>query len=152
LAARIARLEDIEAIRQLKALYCEICDAGHDPERITGVFTEDGVWDGGRIGRAEGHAAIRALFERFGRELGFTQHMTMNPRIEVDGDRAHGSWYLFGPFTIREGNRATWQAARYEEDYLRTAEGWRIHRLTIRGPGFSADYATGWTRPQRDSS
>ena len=34
LQARIARLEDIEAIKQLKALYCEICDDDHNPDRI----------------------------------------------------------------------------------------------------------------------
>ncbi len=39
LEARITRLEDIEAIKQLKARYCEICDDDHDPERITSVFT-----------------------------------------------------------------------------------------------------------------
>src|SRR5262245_34363360 len=37
---RITRLEDIEAIKQLKARYCEICDDNHNPDRITSVFTE----------------------------------------------------------------------------------------------------------------
>jgi len=33
LAQRIARLEDIESIKQLKARYCAVCDTGHDPEK-----------------------------------------------------------------------------------------------------------------------
>jgi len=41
LEKRIARIEDIEAIKQLKARYCEICDDDHNPERVTSVFAEE---------------------------------------------------------------------------------------------------------------
>ena len=51
---RLTRLEDIEAIKQLKARYCEICDDDHNPERITSVFAEDGVWKAPSLGLAEG--------------------------------------------------------------------------------------------------
>ena len=91
LAGRIQQLEDIEAIKQLKALYCEICDDDHNPDRIVTIFTDDGIWEGGGIGTATGHAEIRALFERFQKMISFSQHMTMNPRIEVDGDSASGT-------------------------------------------------------------
>ena len=37
LAKRITRLEDIEAIKQLKARYCEICDDNHDPDRVVAI-------------------------------------------------------------------------------------------------------------------
>jgi len=144
LVRRITRLEDIEAIRQLKARYCEICDDDHDPERITSVFTEDAVWEGRGIGRAEGHAQIRELFARFQRAMSFTQHMVMNPVLTVDGDRATGTWYFFGPFTFRDGNQAKWQAARYHEEYVKLNGEWKIKHLRVRGPGMSADYETGW--------
>ncbi len=62
LAARIQRPEDIEQIKQLKALYCEICDDDHNPDRIVTIFTQDGTWEGRGIGTANGHAEIRALF------------------------------------------------------------------------------------------
>ena len=39
--ARLTRMEDIEAIKQLKALYCEICDDDHNPDRIVTIFTDD---------------------------------------------------------------------------------------------------------------
>jgi hypothetical protein len=146
LAARLTRIEDIEAIKQLKALYCEICDDDHNPERITTVFSEDGVWEGRGIGKAEGHAEIRALFERFQKLITFSQHMTMNPRIAVDGDTATGTWYFFGPFTFAEGNQAKWQATRYREDYVKVDGEWKIKHLRIAGPGMSADYETGWAR------
>ncbi len=147
LAERITRLEDIEAIKQLKALYCEICDDDHNPDRIVQIFTEDGIWEGRGIGTARGRAEIRALFEKFQTMMSFSQHMTMNPRIEVDGDSASGTWYFFGPFTFRADNQAKWQATRYHEEYARVDGEWKIRHLKIRGPGFSADYEKGWAAP-----
>ena len=146
LAARITRMEDIEAIKQLKALYCEICDDDHNPDRIVEIFTEDGVWEGRGIGTARGRDEIRALFERFQQMMSFSQHMTMNPRIEVDGDTARGTWYFFGPFTFRENNQAKWQATRYHEEYARVNGEWKIKHLKIRGPGMSVNYETGWAK------
>ncbi len=144
LNARITRMEDIEAIKQLKALYCEICDDDHNPDRIVEIFTEDGIWEGRGIGTAQGREEIRALFERFRDMMSFSQHMTMNPRIDVDGDTARGTWYFFGPFTFRADNQAKWQATRYHEEYARVDGAWQIKHLKIRGPGFSADYDKGW--------
>jgi SnoaL-like domain len=65
LEKRITQLEDIEAIKQLKALYCDICDDNHNPDRITKIFVEDGIWEGGDFGKAQGHDAIRKLFQGF---------------------------------------------------------------------------------------
>ena len=48
LAQRLQVLEDIEAIKRLKARYCAFCDDGYNPDGIAGLFVEDGVWDGGR--------------------------------------------------------------------------------------------------------
>ena len=44
----------------------------------------------------------------------------LNPIIEVDGHRATGRWYFFGPFTFTENGQlpeARWTALRYEDDY-----------------------------------
>jgi hypothetical protein len=144
LAKRITQLEDLEAIKQLKARYCSICDADHDPERITSVFSENAIWEGRGIGRAEGHAAIRDLFRGFQKAISYSQHMVVNPIIEVNGDRANGVWYFFGLFTFRDGNQAKWQAARYHEDYVKANGEWKIAHLRVKGPAVSANYETGW--------
>lgn len=146
LAARLTRLEDIEAIKQLKARYCEICDDDHNPDRITDVFSDNGIWEGRGIGKAEGHAAIRELFVGFQKMMSFSQHMVMNPIIEIDGDRAQGTWYFFGPFTFRKNNQAKWQSTRYHEDYVKVDGVWKIAHLRVKGPGISADYETGWAK------
>lgn len=144
LEERIIRLEDLEAIKELKARYCEICDDDHNPERITSIFTEDGVWEGRGIGNARGHAEIRELFKTFQKMTKFSQHMVMNPVIEIKGDHAHARWYFLGLFTFYEGNQAKWQSARYHEDYRKVKGAWLIQRLQVKGPGISADYEKGW--------
>jgi len=146
LAKRITRLEDIEAIKQLKARYCTICDEDHNPDKITSVFSEDGVWEGRGIGHATGHAEIQELFKGFQRMIGYSQHMVVNPLIEVNGDQAKAVWYFFGAFTMRDGNQAKWQAARYHEDYVKVNGEWKIRHLRIKGPAISANYETGWAK------
>jgi len=98
---RLTRIEDIEAIKQLKARYCEICDDDHNPERIASVFAEDGIWESAEFGTAKGHADIRKLFQGFQKLIEFSQHNVMNPIIDVQGDRATGEWYFMGPFKFR---------------------------------------------------
>jgi hypothetical protein len=113
LTKRITVLEDIEAIKQLKARYCYICDDNHNPDQITRLFAEDGIWEGEGIGAHKGHAAIRKLFESFRDRISFSQHNVWNPIIEVNGDRAKGQWYLMGPFTFRKRNNGVGLAVRY---------------------------------------
>ena len=146
LTERITQIEDLEAIKQLKALYCEICDDGHDPERIVTIFTQDAIWEGRGIGKACGHEEIKALFRGFRDSISYSQHMVMNPRITIDQDRAHATWYFLGPFTFAAGNQAKWQAARYHEDYIKIDGEWKIQHLRVKGPSMSADYETGWAR------
>jgi hypothetical protein len=138
-------MEDIEAIKQLKARYCDICDDDHNPDRITGLFVEDGIWEGGEFGKAQGHQAIRKLFQGFQQLISFSQHNVMNPIIEIDGNAAKASWYLLGPFTFRKNNNAVWLAVRYEDDYVKVNGEWKYKHLraTVR---VSAPYEKGWAK------
>ena len=47
---RLAQLEAIEAIKQLKYRYCAYCDDKYNPSGIAGLFTEDGIWEGESFG------------------------------------------------------------------------------------------------------
>jgi hypothetical protein len=143
LEKRLTRMEDIEAIKQLKATYCDICDDDHNPDRITTIFAEDGIWEGTGFGKAQGHAAIRELFKKFQTLISFSQHQVMNPIITIDGERATGIWYFFGPFTFYKDNQAKWLAARYEDDYVKRNDEWKIQHLRARGR-MSTDYEKSW--------
>ena len=54
LEKRITVLEDIEAIKKLKARYCAICDEDHNPAKITALFAPDGIWEGAGVGGIRG--------------------------------------------------------------------------------------------------
>jgi ketosteroid isomerase-like protein len=146
LERRVRVLEDVEAIKQLKARYCDRCDDGpYDAEGVAQLFTEDAVWEGEGFGRFVGRDAIRDFF-RTGRSVfSFTIHQATNPIIEVDGDRASGRWYLLQPSTMVEGNRAIWLASHYEDEYRREGGSWLISHLktTTR---FFTPYEDGWAK------
>ena len=131
LERRITRLEDIEAIKQLKARYSHICDDMHNPDTIASVFAEDGIWESEAFGKAVGHQAIRKLFQGFKDMFSFSQHNMMNPIIEVTGDRATGIWYIMGPWTLTKNNKETWMALRYDDDYVKINGEWKYQHLRV---------------------
>jgi hypothetical protein len=146
-AARLQRLEDIESIKQLKARYCVLCDDNYNPQGIASLFTEDGVWDGGNLGKAEGHGAIVKFFERAPSAFSFAIHHVMNPIIEIDGDSAVGRWYLLQPLIrkSRAGEEAMWLAGRYEDEYVRVGGEWKFKRLKFI-TRLLAWYEKGWAK------
>ena len=145
LEERIQALEDIESIKKLKGLYCTYCDDSYDADRIAGLFVEDGIWDGGIRGKAEGREAIRDFFVRAPQRLSFAVHMVMNPIIDVDGDRATGIWYLFQACTYAEGERAVWGSARYDEEYVRADGSWMFKTLRLTS-FFWTPFDEGWAK------
>jgi hypothetical protein len=143
LARQLMILQDIEAIKKLKAEYCDICDDDHNPDRIVTIFAEDGIWEGKGVGRAQGHEELRKLFKSFAERISFSQHNVFNPRIEVKGTEAHASWNFLGPFTFRKGNRQLWLAARYEDDCVKINGVWKFKHLRAFGR-MAAPYEEGW--------
>lgn len=129
LETRITRIEDIEAIKKLKARYCEICDDMHNPNRITSLFAEDGIWESPDFGKAQGHGAIWELFQGFQEMFSFSQHNITNPIIDVNGDRATGIWYIMGPWDYTEDGREIWMTARYDDDYVKIDGAWKYQHL-----------------------
>jgi hypothetical protein len=136
LERRIARLEAIEAIRELKARYADVCDTGYDPVRMRPFFTEDAVWDGGRrFGRYEGVDAVCGFFAGISSEITWALHYMVAPIIDVapDGDTATGSWYLLEPCTIAtaDGPRAMVITGRYADRYRLEPDGWKFVEVKL---------------------
>src|SRR5580693_1021868 len=89
------------------------------------------------------HADIRKLAKSFAERISFSQHNVFNPRIEVNGNAAHGRWNFLGPYTFRKGNRQIWLAAFYEDDFVKVDGVWKFQYLgaLVR---MTAPYEEGW--------
>ena len=134
LARRVRTLEDVEAIRKLKARYCQLCDDDHNPEGLADLFVADGVWEATSNGRFEGTEQIQGFFSglRASGRIRNSAHNAINPIIEVDGDSATGHWRLIMLYTANVEPPAP-QHYRiigwYREHYVRTPRGWRYRSL-----------------------
>jgi hypothetical protein len=155
LEERVRRLEAIEEIRHLKALYSRIADEKFTPDhrrkpqddidalvrRQAELFTEDGIWDGGpQFGVVQGREAMVEKFRSV--PWSFAMHYFGNPVIEVAGDTATGFWMLWEPATLAQGDRAVFMSAVTEDDYVRTPAGWRFKRMR-----FTLKFITPFDRP-----
>lgn len=145
LAQRVQQLEDLESIKKLKALYCKYCDGGwagptHDYDNIAALFTEDAVTQG-TAGTTAGRENIRRLYHSY-QATPFAFHRVTNPIIEITGDRATGNWHVLVALT-RPDQQAVWVAGLYDEEYVRTRDGWRITTLKFT-PAFITPYELGW--------
>jgi hypothetical protein len=147
LEKEVTRLADIEAIKQLKYTYADICDDDHNQARINGVFTDDGIWEDptGMFGRGENADGINKLFGEFKALINFSQHNMFNPIIIVNGNTATGSWDLTGPFRLRENNEAYWCAGMYKDDYVKINGEWKIKHLRFT-PRMWMPYSEGWAK------
>lgn len=135
---RIRVLEDIEAIRKLKAKYCAACDADHNPDLLGPLFAEDATWEATVMSKAVGREAIKQLLGAVGTSgrIRNSAHHAINPIIEVNGDEATGHWRLIMLYTENPGGDQGNGQVRYQriigwyrETYVRKAEGWLFKSL-----------------------
>lgn len=74
-------------------------------------------------------------------------HQVMSPYIEVDGDKAKGTWYVFGPCTAitPQGEVPFWMQGRYDNEYVRVDGEWKFSRI-----GFTTNmrspHEDGWVK------
>ncbi len=134
---RLLWLADIEEIKQLKARYALACDNEYDPAALADLFTEDAVWDGDFMGRAETREGIRAFFTVASTIVAFAVHGVSNPLIEVAGDTAKGRWYLHQPMVLKGDGSCFWFCAQYEDDYVRTSNGWKFQHVRVKPRAFT---------------
>ena len=77
LEQRVQALEDVNAIRHLKARYAAYCDDQYNPDGIAALFTEDAVWESQGLGRFEGREAIRAFLDVENYSCSCVTHMNL---------------------------------------------------------------------------
>ena len=142
---RVQTLEDIEAIKRLKARYGQACDDNYNPEKIARLFTEDGIWDGGEgWGIYRGREKIKEYFTQLTKVVGFAVHYFVMPDITVESDKAYGRWYLWMPATLTDG-RAIWIAAVEDDQYARVNGKWLTSYMKLTTL-IQAPYDVGWDK------
>lgn len=128
LERRIARLEDVEAIRRLKHRYFRASDA-KDAQAFRDCFVEGDISiEYERIGSFRNREELSAVFSRLaGNEHIVEMHHAQNPDIEVLDERnARGVWDLYYQLIDLRTKSVTQLGGQYRDEYRKTAQGWRI--------------------------
>lgn len=130
LAARLRVLEDIEAIRRLKARYFLACDR-KDVAGMRDCFLPGEVHiDYGVVGTFDRREQLIEVFERLACHAHIVEmHHGANPVIDViDDGHARGSWALHYQQIDTRGRKLTQLGGTYEDEYRKEDGAWRISR------------------------
>jgi len=127
LEAKIRVLEDIEAIKKLKARYWRCLDSKSWDE-VLECFAEDAVVDYGRNIKLEGKKALAEhLKEKLGGDSWIGIHQGHNPEIDViSGKTAKGIWELYVHTIWKPENRGLRLGGFYHDEYVKENGYWKI--------------------------
>lgn len=140
LDTRLRHLEDIQEIKRLRMMYHRYINE-EQFDRVASLYTPDAHLDFGPIARADGTAQIDAMYRSLPANVEIVKQFIHNHLVEVHGDEATGLAYLDARYG-KEGE-SLMVAARFEEKYRRTADGWKISETIVR-VWFAAPVEPGW--------
>ncbi|MGH7822948.1 MAG: nuclear transport factor 2 family protein [Candidatus Binatia bacterium] len=151
---RLRQLEDREAIRELMNQYCFIQDRGHqshaedDVSAFLALCHPDVVWDNSSDGsRAHrGREAVAAYLRELWARFDDCMHFVHNLSVAFESDsraRGRASFEAVGGMN----GEAFVAAGTYEDEYVRTSDGWRflLHREV---PFFFVKANESWAGPK----
>ena len=121
-------LVEIELIKQLKYKYLRLLDQ-HRFSEMREVLTDDveARYSDGKYSFDGIDAVIDFLEESMSSPGFLSSHACHHPEITLTGpDLAHGIWKLEDQVIIEDFDIALRGAAFYEDEYVKTADGWRI--------------------------
>ena len=128
LAARLQRLEDLQAIHQLFVDYGRHLDQGNWAEYAT-LFADDGEVLLGPMGRAQGPENIRALMEGLlGDKVGETIHIISSPAVVLDGDTATSEVMWSVLHRMPDGSPKLTACGRHKDQLVRQRGEWKIRK------------------------
>lgn len=123
----LERVLDHLAIRELTARYNRAFD-DVDSEAWADTFTADGVMEYSGGEPIVGRDALVALSQGTG--YGYV-HITTDPIIDVDGDRATQECTVIVASRSKDrGPVAVSTTGRYSDELVRTPDGWRFKKRT----------------------
>ena len=124
-------VNDAQELRQLVERYAFGCDH-RDADLLRSVFVDGAVLNVHRSDRPS-TMTMPDDVDRIPTGLGrydVTFHFIGNHRCEVDGDTATGETYCFAHHVT--GTDDFVMTIRYEDQYVRTSDGWRIKQRDLR--------------------
>jgi len=125
---------DIVVIQQVALRFSTgvtLCDTA----MIASCFAEDGIMTNmsALLGRDDveiaGPANIKALFDSFLPHLDMVQQMAQTLVTEIDGDKAQAQTMIREILRV-PGGETTFFMAIYQDELVRTGDGWRFSRRT----------------------
>ena len=147
---RLSRLEDVEAIRNLKSLYAFWCDKDYNPTELGKLFADDAKWNSNVLGNYAGRTEVEGFFRGISERLTWAHHFMINPLIQVadDGQTATGTWALIDLVTIIRKDTGTKAAvaitADYSDTFVKLPNGeWRFQSI-FAGIKLLAPLLEGW--------
>ena len=141
-----ARIRKIEDIKNLEAKYLYLVDT-RQMDKIVELFADDLTVDFDHMGTFKTKAELLEFLNGSAEGLSMMCHQEMNPYIELDGDRATGTWYLFGLFThaLPQGEVAAWIQGRVDNEYVRVDGKWKVSVRKFRS-NLHTPYEDGWVK------
>lgn len=145
---------DTEEIKNLKAEYCYVVDGipsldvnkprQIDCDRFASLFAEDATFHTSAGEFVQGRDRIREHCRSF-QALPMALHIIATPQIKVDGDRGLGKWHGIVPLITPVEKIAALMVVRYEDEFIRTNEGWKIKSIKAERY-FSSPLDQGWAK------
>ncbi len=126
------KIADILEIQSLLARYAFAIDA-RDFDQLDRVFTPDAMIDYTATGGArDPYPRIKPWLAQAMANFPYSQHLIGLPLIDLTGDTARSRVMLFNPMQAGPDRGGLFFCgATYEDELVRTAEGWRIARRTL---------------------
>jgi 3-phenylpropionate/cinnamic acid dioxygenase small subunit len=129
---RLQELLDERDIRTVLHRYAAALDQ-KDWNLLASCFIPDASAHYGMIGELTGYAAIEQVCRTALQPMSRTQHLIGNVEVVLDGDAATSSCYMHAQHVRpgAPGGETNIIAGRYQDELVRTAQGWRIRRRTL---------------------
>ncbi|HPY24659.1 MAG TPA: nuclear transport factor 2 family protein [Mycobacterium sp.] len=124
----LAEISDRMAIQQLLVDYATAIDQRRFDD-LDGIFTPDAYIDYRAMGGIDGaFPEVKAWLAEVLRRFPAYFHLVGNFDIRLSGDTASGRTMCFNPMQLDADGRVLFCALWYDDEFVRTPDGWRITR------------------------
>lgn len=140
----MAKLDEIEAIKQLKYRYFRALDCKRWDD-LGETLSEDATaaYDSGRYSFQGRDAILQFLRDALGSPRIISMHNGHHPEIELTSEStARGTWYLQDMVIFRDANMVLHGAGFYGDEYVKREGAW-----TIRSTGYERTFEHIETHP-----